>query len=101
MFTNSSKLAGSGPPLLPKSAAAATVANKSNSATARPRKATLTAFAPEEACMRAAHRAALDDINVIFADVKAGKADGGSQIDRSVRIEGARLRAHPIRTLLQ
>lgn len=51
--------------------------------------------------MRAAHRAALDDINVIFADVKAGNADGGSQIDRSVRIEGARLRAHPIRTLLQ
>ena len=31
--------------------------------------------------MRAAHRAALDDINVIFADVKAGKADGGSQGD--------------------
>ena len=33
--------------------------------------------------MRAAHRAALDDINEIFADVKAGKVDGGSQIGRS------------------
>ena len=51
--------------------------------------------------MRAAHRAARDDINAIFADVKAGKVDGGSQIDRSVRMEGARRRAHPIRTLLQ
>ena len=50
--------------------------------------------------MRAAHRAARDDINAIFADVKAGKVDGGSQIDRSVRMEGARLRAHPLRTSL-